>query len=324
MALTGCRQKEQQPEGMVWIPGGVFSMGSDERFAYAHERPVHVVSVDGFWMDATEVTNREFRKFTEATGYKTVAERKPEWNDLKAQLPEGTPRPHDSLLVSGSLTFTPPSTPVLLNDYSKWWSWTRGANWKHPEGPESSIEARWDHPVVHVAHEDAVAYCAWAKKRLPTEAEWEFASIGGDNTSSLDPAKNVEYDGKFTANIYQGSFPVKNLSIDGFSSTSPVKSFPSNGYGLYDMIGNVWELTNDLYHVNYFAELAALNNTSSNPTGASSSFDPNEPGMIKYVSKGGSYLCSFEYCSNYRPTARQGTSFDSGQSHIGFRCVKSN
>lgn len=319
--MWACADKTEIPPGMVWIEGGNFVMGSDDASAYPHERPAHAVEVDGFFMDETEVTNREYKKFVDATGYTTVAERKPDWEELKLQVPEGTPRPHDSLLVAGSLTFSAPSQPVLLNDYSQWWSWTPGADWQHPEGKNSSIKAKWDHPVVHIAHEDAAAYCRWAGKSLPTEAEWEFAAQGGDDRP-LDASLHVERDGKFVANIYQGSFPVKDLLQDGYSSTAPVRSFPANRYGLYDMIGNVWELTADYYHIHWFQDLAASGQAALNPTGPKQSLDPNEPGVIKYVTKGGSFLCSYDYCSNYRPTARQATSFDSGQSHIGFRCVR--
>lgn len=310
------------PAGMVWISGGEFIMGTDERNAYGHERPAHNVRVDGFWMDVTEVTNRAYKEFVDATGYVTVAERKPDWNELKKQLPPGTPKPPDSVLVPGSLTFHAPGTRVSLNDYSQWWRWTPGANWQQPEGPGSDLDSRWDHPVVHIAYEDAIAFCEWAGKRLPTEAEWEFAARGGEPAKPFDFTRDLATNGRFVANVYQGSFPNNNLAEDGFKDSAPVKTFPPNAYGLYDMIGNVWEWTSDFYDPEYFAQLAS-NGTARNPKGPKTSHDPNEPGIVKYVTKGGSYLCATDYCSNYRPTARQATAFDSGQSHIGFRCVKS-
>jgi formylglycine-generating enzyme len=307
--------------GMRWIPGGEFSMGSDDPNSYEHERPVHNVKISGFWMDETEVTNEQFKKFVDATGYITIAERNPDWNELKKQLPAGTPKPPDSLLVAGSLKFTPPDHPVMLNDYSQWWSWTPGANWQTPEGPGSTIKGIMNHPVVHISHDDAVAYCTWAGKRLPTEAEWEFASRDNSSPTSFDFSNDIAPKGKFVANVFQGSFPNNNLVEDGFVATAPVKSFPPNSFGLYDMIGNVWELTSDLYNASYYQSLSESGLTV-NPNGPKESFDPAEPNVIKYVSKGGSYLCGSGYCSNYRSTARQATAFDSGQSHIGFRCVK--
>jgi len=319
--IQSCNDKPVSTEGMVWIDGGEFVMGTNDEGVYHHERPAHRVTVSGFWMDATEVTNAQFQSFIEFTGYVTVAERKPDWENIKAQLPLGTPKPHDSVLVAGSLTFTPPGKTVLLNDYSQWWSWTIGANWKNPEGNQSTIDQKWNHPVVHIAHEDAARYCAAQGKRLPTEAEWEFASRGGDPAKPFDYSTDLAPQQKFIANVYQGSFPNVNLAQDGFPGTAPVRSFPPNKYGLYDMIGNVWELTSDLYHVDYYKVLAE-EGVVENPYGPKSSFDPNEPGVKKYVSKGGSYLCSFDYCSNYRPTGRQATAFDSGQSHIGFRCAR--
>ncbi|HYG17982.1 MAG TPA: SUMF1/EgtB/PvdO family nonheme iron enzyme, partial [Ohtaekwangia sp.] len=228
-------------EGMRWIPGGEFTMGTNDAASYEHERPAHRVKVNGFWMDETEVTNAQFRKFTDATGYVTLAERKPDWNELKKQLPPGTPKPHDSLLVAGSLTFTPPEKAVILNDYSQWWTWTPGADWRHPGGPASTIDGKWNHPVVHIAYEDARAYCVWAGKRLPTEAEWEFAALGGEQSLTYDFGRDGSTAGKYTANFFQGSFPFRNLAEDGFQGTAPIKQFPPNGYQLHDMIGNVWE-----------------------------------------------------------------------------------
>ncbi|HEY9005321.1 MAG TPA: formylglycine-generating enzyme family protein [Ohtaekwangia sp.] len=326
----GCAEKSknsdasssrEKPAGMVWIPGGDFTMGTDERDAYEHERPAHGVRVKGFWMDETEVTNEQFKKFTDATNYITVAERKPTWEELSRQLPPGTPKPPDSLLVPGSLVFHAPEQPVMLNDYTQWWEWKKGVNWQHPEGPDSNLDGKWNHPVVHIAYEDALAYATWAGKRLPTEAEWEFASRGGQEQQRYSWGSEVSPQGKFMANTFQGSFPTRNLAEDGFASSSPVKTFPANNYGLYDMIGNVWEWTSDWYDATYFQSLARMAITED-PKGPAKSYDPNEPYAQKRVTKGGSFLCASNYCVNYRPSARQGTSVDSGQSHIGFRCVK--
>ncbi|MBX2916367.1 MAG: formylglycine-generating enzyme family protein [Cyclobacteriaceae bacterium] len=313
-SCTPDREPQTRQDNMVKLSGGEFVMGTNSKESYEHERPAHPVKVSAFWMDTTEVTNKEFKKFTEATGYITIAERKPDWEELKKQLPAGTPKPADSILVAGSLVFNPPAGFVSLHDYSQWWKWTKGANWKNPEGAASTIEARWDHPVVHVSYEDARAYCQWAGKRLPTEAEWEFAAQSGLTT---EQGENVTV----KANYFQGSFPTRNLLEDGFERTAPVASFEANNFGLYDMIGNVWEWTSDLYNVNYFATLPT-NKPIDNPTGPEQSYDPNEPGVLKYVTKGGSFLCASNYCSNYRTTARQGTAFDSGMSNVGFRCVK--
>jgi formylglycine-generating enzyme required for sulfatase activity len=307
--------------GMVWIPGGTFVMGTDEDDAYDHERPAHRVKIAGFWMDETEVTNEEYLAFVEETGYVTVAERKPKWEDLQKQSPPGTPPPPDSLLVPGALVFNPPKTAVMLNDYSQWWKWVPGTDWRHPNGPGSDLKGKMQFPVVHVAYEDAIAYCEWAGKRLPTEAEWEFASRAGTEQRRYPWGNELKYNGRFMANTFQGSFPNYNSGEDGFESLSPVRSFPSNAYGLYDMIGNVWEWTSDLYHVDYFKQLASVS-VNVNPRGPDKSYDPNEPFAIKRVSKGGSYLCADDYCINYRPSARQGTAFDSGMSNLGFRCVK--
>ena len=325
MLFAACSSKPSgdnaNTQGMKWISGGEFSMGTNQSQAYEHERPAHRVKVDGFWMDETEVTNEQFKKFVDATGYVTISERKPDWAELQKQLPAGTAKPPDSVLVAGSLKFTPPGHTVMLNDFSQWWAWTPGANWRHPDGPNSSIEDKWNYPVVHIAHDDAVAYCQWAGKRLPTEAEWEFAARGITTDAPFDFSKDIAPQGKFVANVFQGSFPNNDLGEDGFRSTAPVKTFPPNSFGLYDMIGNVWELTNDFYDPSYY-QLLSENSITVNPHGPKSSHDPDEPYIAKYVSKGGSYLCSSEYCTNYRGTARQATAFDSGQSHIGFRCVK--
>lgn len=327
---TGCttstRKEEELVEsrndGMTWIPGGEFIMGSDSKNAYEHERPAHRVRVNGFWMDETEVTNAQFRKFVDATGYITVAERKPDWEELKKQLPKDTPKPPDSVLQAGSILFTPPTNPVLLNNYAQWWSWQSGVNWRHPAGNGSNLEGKWNHPVVHIAFEDASAYCRWAGKRLPTEAEWEFAARGGKHISTEEFFINGESELLRMANFFQGSFPYKDLGQDGFTSTAPVKSFAPSSYGLYDMIGNVWEWTSDYYNIQYFQQLASNNLTVVNPKGPDHSLDPNEPQITKYVTKGGSYLCASNYCTNYRATARQATAFDSGSSHVGFRCVR--
>lgn len=296
---------------MVWIPGGNFTMGTDDDNAYDHERPAHQVHVDGFYISETEITNKQFKKFVDATRYKTIAERKPTWEDLKESLPPGSPPIPDSVLVPGSLVFFRPEAPVMLDDYSQWWVFVDGADWQHPEGPGSNLEGRWDHPVIHIAYEDAVAYCKWDGSRLPTEAEWELASRG---------AKRDDPNGKLVANTFQGAFPVADLKEDGFSGTAPVKSYPPNDFGLYDMVGNVWEWTSDLYAVDYYKTLDQK--IADNPAGPSKAFDPNEPYAVKRVTKGGSFLCASNYCSNYRPSARQASSIDSGSSNIGFRVVR--
>jgi formylglycine-generating enzyme len=322
LLITSCGTKDG-PENveMVWIPGGEFLMGTDEELAYDHERPAQNVRLNGFWISTTEVTNRQYKKFVDATGYQTVAERKPTWEELSRQLPPGTPKPSDDLLVAGSLVFVRPDSPVTLNDYSQWWMFVPGADWQHPEGPESNLEGRWDHPVVHMAYEDAQAYCEWAGQRMPTEAEWELASRGGKTKARYGWGDELTPQGKNMANIFQGSFPFNDLKEDGFAGTSPVKSFAPNGYGVYDMIGNVWEWTSDLYDVGYYQTLSA-DSVNLNPRGPLKSFDPIEPYTTKRVTKGGSYLCASDYCSNYRPSARQGSAVDSGSSNIGFRTVK--
>lgn len=319
---VGTLPERAAPAGMVWVAGGEFRMGTDEEAAYAPEKPAHAVRVDGFWMDATEVTNAEFARFVKATHYVTVAERKPTWDELREQLPPDTPRVPDSQLVAGSLVFTPPTQPVSLDDYSQWWTFTAGADWRHPAGAGSSIQGLENHPVVHVAYADALAYATWAGKRLPTEAEWELAARGGLREKRFAWGDEETPGGKHLANTFQGHFPEKNTGADGFLATAPVKQFAPNGYGAYDLIGNVWEWTTDWYDANGFQKQTA-SVAQINPTGPAQSFDPQEPFSKKRVTKGGSFLCSDGYCANYRPSARQGTAHDSGASHIGFRCVKS-
>lgn len=322
-ALCGSAQASPSgPEGMVWIPGGEFSMGSTDPLARRDEQPVHRVKVDGFWMDETEVTNAQFRKFVEATGYVTTAERKPTMEEIMAQLPPGTPPPPEEVLVAGALVFVMPSAPTPTQNPAAWWQWTPGANWRHPEGPGSTIEGKDNYPVVQVSWDDAQAYAAWAGKRLPTEAEWEFASRGGLVGQPFVWGEDPPADDKPLANIWHGDFPHENTELDGFRYAAPVKQFPPNGYGLYDMAGNVWEWCADWYRPDTY-ERQAKNDPALNPKGPADSFDPNEPTVPKRVQRGGSFLCHVSYCASYRPAARMKCSPDTGLMHSGFRCVKS-
>jgi formylglycine-generating enzyme required for sulfatase activity len=308
-------------QGMVWIAAGSFAMGGDNDQASADEFPKHKVTVDGFWMDRTEVTNAQFAAFVKATGYSTTAEKKPDWNELKKQLPEGTPKPDDSLLVAASLVFNAPPAAVPLQDYSQWWQWKPGANWQHPHGPESNIEGKENYPVVHISWYDAQAYCKWAGKRLPTEAEWEWAARGG-LTGNIYPWGNEPVDqGPPKANSWQGHFPDNNTVRDHYYFAAPVQSYLPNGYGLYDMAGNVWEWCADYYDSRYYK---TVNNIQGiyNPKGPATSFDPAEPLAVKRVVRGGSFLCNDGYCSGYRNARRMKTSEDSGMEHLGFRCVQ--
>ncbi|SNR41455.1 Formylglycine-generating enzyme, required for sulfatase activity, contains SUMF1/FGE domain [Maribacter sedimenticola] len=311
------------PEGMVWVPGAAFKQGAVglDKMAMGHEKPAIEVLVDGFFMDVTEVTNKEFAQFVKETGYITVAERGIDWNELKKQVPEGTPKPHDSILRPGSLTFKKTKSPVAnLYDFSQWWQWSIGANWKHPNGPESSIEGKEDYPVVQVAYKDAMAYCKWAGRRLPTEAEWELASRAGKFGSIYqwgnDSGQLVK-----SANTWEGNFPNENTKLDGFELRAPVKSYPPNAYGIYDMAGNVWEWTSDWYNSGYYKEYTNRGKVILNPTGALEPFTPNNPLAREKVIKGGSFLCSASYCASYRISARMGSSMDSALEHTGFRTV---
>ena len=309
------------PPGMVWIPGGQFNMGalSDDKQARTDERPSHPVQVEGFWMDITEVTNSEFKKFVVATGYITTAEKKPEWEELKKQLPPGTPKPPDSVFVAASMVFTPVETDNLV-DWSQWWNWVSGANWRHPQGPSSNINTKQDHPVVQVSWDDAQAYLKWAGKRLPTEAEWEFAARGGllNKLYPWGDDSNITECG----NTWQGKFPTTNSQQDGYFTTAPVGSYRPNGYGLYDIAGNVWEWTSDWYNVTYYDECYKAG-LVKNPQGPAEPFDPSQPYSPQRVQRGGSFLCNESYCSSYRASARMHASPDTGQDHAGFRGVMS-
>lgn len=308
------------PQGMVLIKGGEFMMGASDDEGRPDEYPLHKVIIDAFWIDVTEVTNAQFRKFTEATGYITTAERAPVWDDLKKQLPPGTPRPHDSLLVAASLVFTPSANPVSLRDASQWWRWKKGADWKHPEGSGSNIEGKGNYPVVHISWDDAMAYCKWAGKRLPTEAEWEFAARSGSGKNKYPWGTEDIESGIPKANTWQGSFPYNNTRWDRFYRLAPVKSFAPNSFGLYDMAGNVWEWCSDWYRPDYFEQLK--NQTATNPKGPTDSYDPMDPAMPKKIMRGGSFMCHASYCKGYRVTARMKASPDTGLEHTGFRCVR--
>jgi sulfatase modifying factor 1 len=301
------------PDGMVWIPGGTFWMGCDD-CEMPDTKPVHLVTVDGFWMDRTPVTNAQFAEFVKATGYVTAAERKPD--------PRDYPGVDPAKLVAGSAVFTPPANDVRLDDVSLWWQYVPGASWNHPDGPNSNIQGRENHPVVQIAWEDAAAYAKWAGRRLPTEAEFEFASRGGLDRNHYAWGNDLKPGGKWAANIWQGRFPSNNTADDGYVGTSPVLAFPANGFGLNDVGGNVWQWCADWYRPDYFATLAAQG-VIHNPQGPPDSYDPQEPGVAKRVQKGGSFLCSDRYCSRYLAGSRGRGAVDSGGSNTGFRCAKS-
>jgi formylglycine-generating enzyme len=314
----------QAPEGMVWIPGGEYSMGAADPTgmdmnevgmqATTDSRPIHRVYVDGFWMDKTDVTNAQFAAFVKATGYVTVAERKPRAEDFPGAPPEN--------LVAGSVVFSPPDHPVPLTDHFQWWAYLKGANWQHPLGAASDIKGKERYPVVQIAYEDAEAYAKWAGKRLPTEAEWEFAARGGLSGKPYAWGDDFRPDGKWMANTHQGVFPVKDTGEDGHAGLAAVAQYPPNGYGLYDMSGNVWQWTSDWYRPDYYARLAAAGGVAHNPQGPSTPFDPSEPAEKKKVHRGGSFLCTAQYCSRYMVGTRGKGEVSTGTNHLGFRCVK--
>lgn len=300
--------------GMIRIPGGVFTMGSDDH--YPEEAPAHRARVEGFWMDDAAVTNADFERFVEATGYVTLAERTPNAADYPGALPE--------MLSPGSVVFVKPRGPVDLSNRYAWWTWVKRACWLRPEGKGSSNKLRMDHPVVHVAFEDALAYAAWAGKSLPTEAEWEFAARGGLEGAEFAWGDELTPNGEYLANFWQGEFPRVNEMRDGYARTAPVRSFPPNPYGLYEMIGNVWEWTSDYYAVHGASASSGCCGVRDAPRGGTreGSMDPREPGRIpRRVTKGGSFLCAANYCRRYRPAARMAQPVDTSTCHLGFRCV---
>ena len=312
------------PKGMVWIPGGEFSMGSESASeslcglpgTTLDAMPIHRVYVDAFWMDETEVTNAQFKEFVDATGYVTVAEIKPTLEEFP-----GAPLEN---LVTGSTVFKPTKSPVALDQYLQWWSYVPGANWKHPAGENSNLDGRENYPVVHVAYEDAEAYAKWANKRLPTEAEWEFASRGGKAGELYAWGNELKPNNQYQANIYQGAFPVEggDSGADGWVGIAPVKQYAPNGYGLYDIGGNVWEWVSDWYRADYYAQLRAKGVVARNPKGPDVPYDPQEPDQKKRVHRGGSFLCSDLYCTRYLVGTRGKGESRTASNHCGFRCVR--
>jgi sulfatase modifying factor 1 len=307
-------------KGMLLIPAGEFLMGVDHD-GRADEYPRHKVKLSAFFMDITEVTNASFGKFVKATGYVTTAELKPDWNEIKKQLPAGTPKPPDSVLEAASLIFHPPAKITGLDNVSQWWKWQKGADWKHPQGPNSSIKNKENYPVVHISWDDAMAYCKWSGKRLPTEAEWEYASRGGLSNSSYPWGEKDIEKGAAKGNTWQGKFPVSNTEWDGFGGLAPTQQYKANGYGLYDMAGNVWEWCSDWYRPDYYG--SANGQTMINPAGPADSFDPMEPETAKKVVRGGSFMCHSSYCKGYRVSSRMKSAVDTGLENTGFRCVVS-
>lgn len=312
------------PDGMAWIPGGEFSMGCTDptlcvdggRETMPDARPIHRVYVDGFWIDKTDVTNEQFAKFVKATGYVTVAEQTPKAADFPGALPEN--------LITGSAVFTPTDGPVPLDNILQWWRYVPGADWRHPEGPRSTVQGREKYPVVQVAYADAAAYAKWAGKRLPTEAEWEFAARGGSSGKVYAWGDVFRPGGKYMANTFQGQFPVKDKDSgdDGFAGIAPVAQFPPNGYGLYDMSGNVWQWCSDRYRPDYYATLSAAGGVARNPQGPDTSFDPSQPKQKVRVHRGGSFLCTDQYCTRYMVGTRGKGEESTASNHLGFRCAQ--
>lgn len=326
-------QKEQNDyAGMVKISGGVFEMGGDVPEGFENmpktalpqgdELPKHMVRVNDFWMDAHEVTNAEFKAFVDATGYVTTAEKPVDWEELKKQLPPETPKPPAENLLPASLVFNYAAPNASRDNLANWWTFKQQADWKHPKGPDSSIEGLDDHPVVQVSWYDAVAYAQWAGKRLPTEAEWEYAMRGGKKNNMYPWGNEKTEQGTHYANHLQGNFPYTNTVADGYEGTAPVKSFPKNGYGLYDMAGNVWEWTNDWYSAKYYYELAEKGGIADNPQGPEKSFEVFDNFETKKSIRGGSFLCNDDWCSGFRNARRMRNTPDTSMEHIGFRCVR--
>ena len=321
--LISCSEKtDKEIEGMVWIPGGSFYQGAldNDTLALLHEKPRHLVHIDGFYMDISPVTNKEFKNFVKETGYITTAERDVNWEDLKIQLPPGTDKPHDSLLKAGSLIFTKTKKPITdFSDFSQWWKWKIGANWKKPRG-DNDISGKDNYPVVHISYEDALSYCKWADKRLPTEAEWEYAARA-NRDDAIYYWGNDHDSLKYKANTWEGQFPFENSKIDGYENLAPIKSFPANDFGLYGMSGNVWEWTSDWYNVNYYKDLLEDKAACHNPKGATHAFNPNNIYAQEKVIKGGSFLCNINYCISYRISAKMSSTPDTSLEHLGFRAV---
>jgi formylglycine-generating enzyme required for sulfatase activity len=337
LSLSSCKKSKNEdsktaeiseiktPEGMIWVANKTFLQGAKEtdKFAMPREKPAHLVTVDGFYIDATEVTNKQYTAFVNATKYVTIAERKIDWEEMKTQLPANTPKPHDSILQPGSLLFNKNVNAIAdMNNYGQWWTWKIGANWKHPEGPNSNLKGKENFPVVHVSLEDVLAYCKWANRRLPSESEWESAAQG-TNSNTIFTWGNDASVLNANANTWQGVFPTRNDSKDGFEFISPVKSYPANSIGLYDMTGNVWEITADLFNVNYYNEID-ISKPLLNPKGANKSYSPSNPYQVEYIMKGGSFLCHASYCASFRISAKMGVSVDSASDHMGFRTVATN
>lgn len=297
---------------MVFLPGAEFTMGSSHA-SFRDAQPLHRVRVQGFWMDKTELTNKEFEKFVRATGYLTIAEQAPKAEDFPGADPAN--------LVAGSVVFASPKSPVPLDNHLRWWAYVQGASWKHPEGPESNLQGRENYPVVHIAWPDAQAYAKWAGKRLPTEAEWEYAARGGLEAQDFSWGSEFRPKGKIMANTFQGKFPSENTGEDGYKSTAPVAQFPANGFGLFDMSGNVWEWVSDWYRPDYYEYLKKAGEPALNPQGPADSLDPSEPGVAKRVMKGGSYLCTDQYCARYMPGGRGKGDPMTGTNHLGARFV---